>query len=66
MNQIICKDDIIKYFQDGCKTINHQNIGIEHEKFIFEKKSNKRVNFRTISKVLDFLYIMLSELMFYN
>ena len=53
-NEITSKNDIINYFQDGCKKVNQLNIGVEHEKFLFEKKSSQRVNFQTISKVFDY------------
>ena len=53
-NEIASKNDIINYFQDGCKKVNQLNIGVEHEKFIFQKKPNQRVNFQTISKVFDY------------
>ena len=54
-NEITSKNDIINYFQDGCKKESQLNIGVEHEKFIYQKKSNKRVNFQTISKIFDYL-----------
>ena len=49
------KSDIINFFQDGCKKRNQLNIGVEHEKFIFKKKTNQRVNFQTISKIFEYL-----------
>jgi len=52
---LIKKEDLIKYFQDGCKTENNLKIGVEHEKFLFENKLNKRINFETASKVFDYL-----------
>ena len=54
-NEITSKNDIINYFQDGCKKENQVNIGVEHEKFIFQKKTNQRANFQTISKIFDYL-----------
>ncbi len=33
------KEDIINHFIAGSK--NHQNIGVENEKFIFDNKSKK-------------------------
>ncbi len=53
-NEITSKNDIINYFQNGCKKVNQLNIGVEHEKFLFEKKSSQRVNFQTISKIFDY------------
>ena len=52
---MIKKEDLIKYFQEGCKTKDNLNIGVEHEKFLFNNKLNKRVDFETITKVLNFL-----------
>ena len=54
MDKITSKNDIISYFQNGCKKVNQLNIGVEHEKFLFEKKSSQRVNFQTISKIFDY------------
>ena len=53
--ELIKKEDLIKYFKDGCKTENTLSIGVEHEKFLFNNKSNKRINFATVTKVFNFL-----------
>ena len=55
MNQINSKQDLINFFEKGCKKENQLSIGVENEKFIFEKHSNKRINFKTISKIFVFL-----------
>jgi glutamate--cysteine ligase len=52
---LIDKKDLIKYFENGCKKVNNLCIGVEHEKFLFNNKSNKRINFETASKVFNFL-----------
>ena len=52
---MIDKSELIKYFQSGCKEDRNLNIGVEHEKFLFENKSNKRINFETVSKIFNFL-----------
>jgi len=52
---LIKKDDLINYFQDGCKTPKTLSIGVEHEKFLFENKLNKRTDYETIKKVFNFL-----------
>ena len=44
------KEDIINHFIAGSK--NHQNIGVENEKFIFDNKSKKDL---IIIKLLMFL-----------
>jgi glutamate--cysteine ligase len=51
---LIKKNDLIKYFIEGCKVNKNLSIGVEHEKFLFNK-SNERVDFKTITKVLKFL-----------
>ena len=52
---MIDKKDLIKYFKSGCKKENNLRIGVEHEKFLFYNKLNKRINFETVSKVFNFL-----------
>ena len=52
---MIKQEELIKYFQTGCKIENNLSIGVEHEKFLFKNKSNKRIDFETVSKVLSFL-----------
>mgnify|MGYP001231339504 CR=1 FL=1 len=52
---MINKNDLIKYFQEGCKKENNLRIGVEHEKFLFYDKTNERINFETVTKVLKFL-----------
>ena len=47
------KENIINHFIAGNK--NHQNIGVENEKFIFDNKSKKRSNYNQIVNVLNFL-----------
>ena len=50
------KEHIIKYFESGIKHSNHFKIGIEHEKFIFNVKTNKRIDYPTILKMFEELY----------
>jgi glutamate--cysteine ligase len=50
------KEHIIKYFKSGIKHSNHFKIGIEHEKFIFNVKTNKRIDYPTILKIFEELY----------
>ena len=56
MDFINSKQDLINYFQGGCKKENQVSIGVEHEKFVFDKNFNKRINFDTVSKIFNFLY----------
>ena len=52
---MIRKEDLIKYFHNSCKTQKNLRIGVEHEKFLFNNKLNKRIDFETVTKVLKFL-----------
>jgi glutamate--cysteine ligase len=52
---LITKEDLIKYFHKGFKAPNELNIGVEHEKFLFYNKSNKRIDHQTAEQVLNFL-----------
>ena len=49
---ITTKENIIQYFQEGIKNKNNLRIGVEHEKFIFDKL-RKRVDYQTINKIFD-------------
>ena len=49
------KEDLINHFQQGIKKQENLKIGIEHEKFLFNKKLNSRATYETISKVLNYL-----------
>ena len=49
---ITTKENIIQYFQKGIKNKDNLKIGVEHEKFIFNK-SGKRVDYQTINKIFD-------------
>ena len=45
------KEKIIKYFTSGIKEIKNFKIGIEHEKFLFNKKDNKRVDYSKVKEM---------------
>jgi len=49
------KEHIVKYFESGIKDTKNFKIGIEHEKFLFDKKKNKRVDYSTILKMFSLL-----------
>ena len=49
------KDEIIKYFKSGFKDSKNFKIGIEHEKFLFNKKDNKRINYSKIKEMFNAL-----------
>ena len=48
---IISKEKIIEYFQKGIKDKKNFKIGIEHEKFLFSNKDNKRINYPKIKEM---------------
>ena len=50
------KEHIIKYFESGIRDSNQFKVGIEHEKFLFDLNTNKRVNYQTILKMFKGLY----------
>ena len=52
---ITTKEQIIKYFESGFKKLNEFKIGIEHEKFLFNDKDNKRVDYLRIKKMFTAL-----------
>ncbi len=50
------KENIIEFFKSGIKNSNNIKIGVEHEKFLFYKKNNKRINYSTIKEIFKILY----------
>lgn len=46
---------LIKYFNDGIKDNNQLRIGVEHEKFLFNKKDLKRIDYEKIKKIFELL-----------
>ena len=49
------KENIIDYFKSGIKEIKNFKIGIEHEKFLFNNKNNKRINYSQIKEMFTAL-----------
>ena len=49
------KEHIIKYFESGIKDVKNLKMGIEHEKFLFDQKTNKRADYTTIKKMFSLL-----------
>ena len=49
------KEKIIEYFISGIKNKKKFKIGIEHEKFLFNNKNNKRVDYHQIKKMFSAL-----------
>ena len=50
------KKNIIDYFQSGSKSHNECGIGIEHEKLLFYKKNNQRINYESVLEMFKELY----------
>jgi len=49
------KEHLIEYFKSGIKNTNEFKIGIEHEKFLFDINTNKRVDYQTVLKMFGAL-----------
>ena len=52
---ITSKEQIINYFKSGIKEKRSFKIGIEHEKFLFDNKNNKRINYSKIKQMFTSL-----------
>jgi len=50
------KEHLIKYFNSGIRNSGKFKVGIEHEKFLFDVNTNKRVNYSVILKMFRDLY----------
>ena len=49
------KNNLVQYFIEGIKKNDQLRIGVEHEKFIFNKKDLKRIDYDQIKKVFEIL-----------
>jgi len=49
------KDKIVEYFRSGIKKTKNFKIGIEHEKFLFDNKKNKRIDYLKINEMFKAL-----------
>jgi glutamate--cysteine ligase len=45
------KEKIIEYFKSGIKETKDFKIGIEHEKFLFNNRDNKRINYSKVKEM---------------
>ena len=45
------KEQILEYFQSGIKVTKDFKIGIEHEKFLFDTKNNKRIDYTKVKEM---------------
>ena len=52
---IISKEQIIDYFKSGVKENKNFKLGIEHEKFLYNKKDNKRIDYSKIKEMFTAL-----------
>jgi len=52
---ITSKEQIIEHFRSGIKETKNFKIGIEHEKFLFNNKDNKRINYSKIKEMFTAL-----------
>ena len=51
----ISKEHIIKYFKSGVKDKKDFKIGIEHEKFLFDSKNNKIIDYSKVKEMFSAL-----------
>ncbi len=49
------KNQLVQYFIDGIKEYNNLRIGVEHEKFLFNKNNLKRIDYNQIKKIFELL-----------
>ena len=49
------KSQLIQYFNEGIKKNTNLRIGVEHEKFLFNRKDLKRIDYEKIKKVFELL-----------
>jgi glutamate--cysteine ligase len=49
------KEQIIEYFKSGTKETKNFKIGIEHEKFLFNNRDNKRIDYSKIKEMFKAL-----------
>ena len=45
------KSQFIEYFSKGIKNLNQLKIGVEHERFLFENHSKKRISYQKLKKL---------------
>ena len=51
----ISKEHVIEYFKSGIKEKKDFRIGIEHEKFLFDSKNNKRIDYSKVKEMFSAL-----------
>ena len=58
------KNQLIQYFENGIKSKNQLKVGVEHEKFLFNKKGLKRIGYSEIKKLFEILTVRGWQLQF--
>jgi len=58
------KDQLIQYFKDGIKNKDQLRVGVEHEKFLFNKKDLKRIDYFQIKRLFEILTVRGWQLQF--
>ena len=51
------KNKLIQYFENGIKNKNQLRVGVEHEKFLFNKNNLKRIDYLKIKKLFEILTV---------
>ena len=65
LNEVVQnKDQLIQYFKNGIKDRNQQRVGVEHEKFLFNKNDLKRIDYSQIKKLFEILTVRGWQLQF--
>ncbi len=58
LNEVVQnKNKLIQYFEDGIKNKNQLRVGVEHEKFLFNKNNLKRIDYLQIKKLFEILTV---------
>ena len=52
---MIKKNDLIEYFFKGIKNKNNLKIGVEHEKFVLDKKNFHQLSYEAPNGIKDIL-----------
>ena len=47
------KTQFIEYFTSGIKSSSNLKIGVEQEKFLFDKKNKKRIDYSRLKKIFE-------------
>ena len=56
------KSQFIDYFIKGIKKKDQLKVGVEHERFLFTSRDNKRIDYCTLKKLFDTGILPLNDL----